>query len=203
MKYIRGILFCCIGFLSLFQVAQGVAESTVLVEVGDKVPDFVIEGADDKSYELGQMKGKVIILVMGPKAKEENSENWVKMLLQTFPPNDSLEIFSVFDMQGIPFFITRNFVIGKIKEIHQKSPVTILMDWEQKVNKLLGADKDETDVLVIAADGVLVSHVAGPYSEDKFQLVRDKLEEILESDSVEEQKEGDKNDAGKTNPMGG
>ncbi|MCK5242658.1 hypothetical protein KAR34_09420 [bacterium] len=135
MKYTLGIVFLCISFLSLFQVAQGVAESTVLVEVGDEVP---------------------------------------------------------------------NFVIGKIKK--KKCPVTMLMDWEQKVNKLLGTNKAETDVLIIAADGVLVSHMAGPYSEEKLQMVRDKLEEILETDGVEEkkeQKEGAETDAGKTNLMGG
>ena len=80
------------------------------------------------------------------------------------------------------------------------------MDWEQKVNKLLGADKDESDVWVIAANGILVSHMVGLYSDDKFRLVRDKIEEILKSSSVEEeneQKEGEKPDVGKPNLMGG
>lgn len=158
------------------------------IKIGDKVPNFVLENTDGKQYELDKMRGKIIILVLGPKKTEENNIKWVKMLLHSFPKSDSLKIFTVVDMRGIPIFITDDFVRGKVKEKQHKHPVTILMDWKQKVNNMLGADKNETNIFIIDANGILVSHQVGTYSEEKLRLLRDKIIDIIESDNSKEKK---------------
>ncbi len=169
------VIIFIMSLLFAFQPIRIFADSNV--KIGDNIPNFVLEGADGKQYKLEQMKGKIIILVMGPKKKEENNNKWIEMLLQAFPKSDSLKIFEVFDMRGIPFFISDNFVRGKIKKMQGEHPVTILMDWDQKVNELLGTDKKETDIFVISQDGVLISHKVGAFSQEKLRLLKDKIKE--------------------------
>lgn len=168
------------GFLVL--IPRVLAEKSE-IRVGDKVPNFVLEDAYEKRYELEKMKGKVIILIMGSKSTEEDINRWVEVLQQTFSNNDSLEIFSVAEMRNIPFFVSKSFIRKKVKEKLKKDnfPLTTLLDWDQKVNKLLDADRDETDIFAIDPDGVLVSHQVGTYSEDKLKLLRKKIEKTLES----------------------
>lgn len=168
------------GFLVL--IPRVLAEKSE-IRVGDKVPNFVLEDAYEKRYELEKMKGKVIILIMGSKSTEEDINRWAEVLQQTFSNNDSLEIFSVAEMRNIPFFVSKSFIRKKVKEKLKKDnfPLTTLLDWDQKVNKLLDADRDEADIFAIDPDGVLVSHQVGTYSEDKLKLLRKKIEKPLES----------------------
>jgi len=175
------------GFLVL--IPRVLAEKSE-IRVGDKIPNFVLEDAYEKRYELEKMKGKVIILIMGSKTTQEDINRWAEVLQQTFSNNDSLEIFFVAEMRNIPFFVSKNFVRKKVKEKLRKDnfPLTTLLDWDQKVNKLLDADRDETDIFAIAPDGVLVSHQVGTYSEEKFRLLRNKIVEILDSDNLKEKK---------------
>jgi len=194
MKNVNFAICCVLGSVLFFPSFAVCASDSLMVKIGEQVPNFVLEGADGNQYELEKMNGKVIILIMGSRKTSENNDRWVKMLQQTFPKDDSLEIFLVFDMRGIPFFISKGFVRGKVKEKQKEHPVTILMDWGQKVNKLLGADKDKTDIFAIDPGGVLVSHQVGTYSEKKLRLLRGKIVEILESDSLKE-KETEESDS--------
>ena len=190
MKFTFRIMLFCLSFLFILQVSSVFAGSKTKVKVGDKVPNFTLEDAYEKRYELEKMKGKVIILIMGTRKTKENNNRWRQMLQQTFSKNNSIEIFTVADMR-IPFFISKSFVREKIKEKIKKGeiPVHFLLDWEQKVNKLLGADKDKTDIFAIDPSGVLVNHQLGAYSDEKFRHLRDKIVEILEFDNLKEKKE--------------
>lgn len=178
MKFtFRKVFFCmsCLLLQSTFTFAASE------VKVGEKVPHFVLEGADGSQYAREQMEGKLIILIMGPKKNEESNNKWAETLLQAFPETERLKIFSIFDMRGIPFFISKDFIRGKVKKIQKNHPVTILMDWDQKVNKLLGADKNGTDIFVLGPNEVLLSRQPGIYSDEKLKLLRKEIIKILES----------------------
>ncbi len=100
------------------------------VKIGDKVPNFIITDANDKEYELEKMRGKIIVLIMGPRSKDENSTWWAEKLDEVYSENDTLNIFTVLDLRGIPFVITKDFVIGKVKEKQEHYAVTLLLDWK-------------------------------------------------------------------------
>ena len=184
-KFLFGIVLMT-SFIFIFCSIVTYAEAKV--NISEKVPNFVLEGTDGEQYELEQMKGKTVILVMAPRKTEDDRNKWVEMLLKSFPQNDSLQIFTVFDMRGIPFIMTDNFVRGKVKEIQDKHPVTILMDWKQKVNKLLGANKKDIEIFIIDAAGVLVSHEVGAYSDEKLILIKDKILKILHTENQKKEK---------------
>jgi len=38
------------------------------LKVGDKAPDFTLQGSDGKTYSLSQLKGKNVVLAWFPKA---------------------------------------------------------------------------------------------------------------------------------------
>lgn len=158
------------SLLFTFQPINIFADPNIMI--GDNIPDFVLEGADGTQYKLQQMKGKITILVMGPKKTEENNNKWIAILQQEFPESESIEIFSIMDMRGIPFFISDDFVRGKVKKMQPEQSVTLLMDWDQKVNELLGADKNQTDIFVISRDGVLIDHQIGAFSREKLKLLK-------------------------------
>ena len=149
------------------------------VDIGEQVPDFTLTDVEDNKYKLEKMRGKIIILVMGPRSKDENNTWWAEKLDEVYSENDTLEIFTVLDMQGIPFMITREFVIGKVKEKQENHAVTLLLDWKQKVNKLLGAEKKETDIFVIDANSILIHYQKGKYSEEALSVVKNKIDEAL------------------------
>ena len=179
MQYKLMIILSLMIF-SIFHSSLIFAE--INVKIGDIVPNFIITDADDKEYELEKMKGKVIVFVMGPRKKSENNNWWVEKINEVYSENDTLKIFTVFDMRGIPFFITKKFVKGKVKEQQEFHSETILLDWDQKVNRLLGAEKTETDIFVIDANGILVYHQKGKYSEEALSVVKDKIDETLKVD---------------------
>ena len=179
VRFVVGFVFI-MNFLFAFHSTDILAAPEI--KIGDKVPNFVLEDPDENLYALEQMRGKVIILIMGCRKTKENNNIWAKVLLQTFPNKDSLEIFSVFDMRGIPFFVTKSFVRGKVKKMQEEHSETILLDWGQKVNKLLGADKDKTNIFVIDSNGILAGHQVFLYSEKKLKLLKEKIMELLEPD---------------------
>jgi peroxiredoxin Q/BCP len=38
------------------------------LKVGDKAPDFKLQGSDGKTYSLAEMKGRTVVLAWFPKA---------------------------------------------------------------------------------------------------------------------------------------
>lgn len=63
----RALRACSIAAL----LASGLATATVRADdlkVGDKAPDFTLQGTDGKTYTLSQLKGKNVVLAWFPKA---------------------------------------------------------------------------------------------------------------------------------------
>ena len=184
MRFTFQIMLFCISFLLLFQPSHVFAESKVDVKVGDKVPNFTLEGSDGKQYELEKMTGKVVVLVIGSRKLNDEEDRWFNKLFNAFESEiegeeSKINIFEVADMRGIPFFITKGFVRGKVKESAKDKKFMMLLDWDQKVNKLLGAYKDKVDIFVIGKRGILIHHQVVPYSEENFLTLKGKIEEAL------------------------
>ena len=183
MKNVSFVICCVLGSMLFFSSFTVCASNSLKVRIGEEVPNFVLEDVDENRYELEQMKGKVVILIMGSKSTEEDINRWAEVLQQTFSNNDSLEIFTVAEMRNIPFFVSKSFIRKKVKEKLKKDnfPLTTLLDWDQKVNNLLGADKDKVDIFAINKKGILTHHQIVPYSKENFSILKSKIEEALKS----------------------
>ena len=155
--------------------------------MGDKIPNFTLEGIDDKQYELAKMKGKVVVLVLGGKKVDEETDRWLLELHNAFKEANkekgNIKIFEVGDMTRAPRFMPKAIVRRLAKKFMQDKkhpfPKIILLDWKQKVHKLLGAEKDKVDIFVIDKKGLLAHHQAVPYSKKNFSILKSKVEEAL------------------------
>ncbi len=47
------------------------------------------------------------------------------------------------------------------------------------MNKLLGAEKKETDIFVIDANGILIHYQIGKYSDEALSVMKSKIDEAL------------------------
>ena len=61
----RPLALLCALLFGGFLMATGFAEE---LKVGDKAPDFKLEGSDGKTYSLADLKGKAVVLAWFPKA---------------------------------------------------------------------------------------------------------------------------------------
>ncbi len=192
MRFTFRITLFCISFLLLLQPSFVLAKSKVKVKVGNKVPNFTLEGMDGKQYELKKMKGKVVVLVMGSKELDEEEDLWEGELHNAFKEEvkkkeSTLKIFEVADMRAVPRFMPKSVVRRLAKKFMQKEnkklpfPKIMLFDWKQKVNKLLGAEKDKVDIFVIDKKGLLAHHQVVPYSKKNFSVLKSKIGETLKA----------------------
>lgn len=190
MRLTFRITIFCVGFLLLFQSSFVFAESKVKVKVGEKMPNFKLEGTDDKEHELEKMKGKVVVLIMGTRKLDKENDRWLHALGAAFKEkiekeNSEIKVFVVADMRGIPRFLPKSTVRRLAKKFmkDEKLPFTkiALFDWKQKINKLLGADKDKVDIFVVDKKGILAHHQVVPYSEENFSVLKSKIEGHLTS----------------------
>jgi peroxiredoxin Q/BCP len=53
---------------TLFACVLGTTMFADELKVGDKAPDFKLQGTDGKTYSLADLKGKTIVLAWFPKA---------------------------------------------------------------------------------------------------------------------------------------
>jgi hypothetical protein len=176
----------CVGLLLLLQSSLVFAGAKV--RVGDKVPNFTLGGTDDKRHDLQKMKGNVVVLIMGSRELDEEEDRWMVALFHTFKEEmekeeGKIQLFDVADMRSVPRFMPKTVVRRLAKQFMQDEalPFTkvMLFDWKQKVNNLLGADKDKVDIFVVDKKGILSHHQVVPYSEANFSVLKGKIEEDL------------------------
>ena len=188
MRSTLRIMLLCISLLMLLQPSSVFAGSEDKVSVGGKVPNFTLEGTDDKQHELEKMKGNVVVLVMGSRELEEEEDRWMVALFHAFKEEMEKEeggitLLKVADMRSVPRFMPKSVVRKLAKKFvrDEELPFTnvMLFDWKQKVNKLLGADKDKVDIFVVDKNGILSHHQVVPFSEANFSVLKCVIEEAL------------------------
>jgi len=195
MRFIFRIMLFCISFLLLFQSSFVFAKSKVKVKVGDKVPNFTLEGTDDKKHELKKMKGKVVVLVFGTRKLDEETDRWLLELHNAFKEaNKEESSLNIFEVVGdMPRFMPKAVVkkLAKKFMLDKKLPFPkiVLFDWGKKISKLLGADEDKVNIFVIDKEGILAHYQAVPYSEENFSALKSIIEETLKSENNDNSKQ--------------
>lgn len=176
-REIEFLAMTSISLLIIFLCAKD-AFGAERIAVGDEVPNFILQDADDNVYEPVRMKGNMVILLMGTRELRGENRQWAAALKETFATKDSVKILMVADMRGIPFFLSKEFIKGRIRS--DKQPVPLLLDWDQKVNQLLGTEEGKINIFVIGSDGLVLHHeTCINYSEEGYSKLQAKIEEFL------------------------
>lgn len=148
------------------------------LKAGSRAPDFMLEDAYGQYYELKKMKGNYVFLIFGNRHLKDENNKWARSLKEHYFGRTDFRIFMVADMRNIPFFVSKNFIKEQISKTG--NPVPLLLDWEQKVNKLYGTDPKKIDIILIDPSGnVLLLQECGTFNQSEFESCLSKLESIL------------------------
>lgn len=153
------------------------------LKVGDKAPKFLLKDADDKEFSLDQILRKekepikVLILIIGDRSTRESGNKWAAEFHKLYEKNKDIVILMIADLRGLPFFVTEGIVKWGVK--HEKTPVTILLDWDGKVNQLYRTERGKSNIVIVNDKGLISLYYKGNYSEEAFKKVTAKIQEII------------------------
>lgn len=152
------------------------------LKVGDPVPEFTLKDAYDKEHSfkllLDKEETKVAVLLMGDRKVRKDANKWARELHKIYGKREDVVLIMLADLRDLPFFATESMVKWGTKR--EKLPVTILLDWEGKVNKLYKTQKKRTDLFIIDSDGKLLYHQVDKYSDETAKKVTAKMQDVLE-----------------------
>lgn len=157
------------------------------LKVGDKAPKFILKDADDKEYSLDQFLKrekdpiKVLILIIGDRSTRESGNKWASEFNKLYEKNKDIAMLMIADLRGLPFFVTEGLVKWGVKQ--EKTPVTILLDWDGKVNQLYKTEKGKSNIVIINSKGIISMYHKENYSDEAFKKVTAKIQEIINEDS--------------------
>ena len=173
------ILLCAAMALASF-TAWGKEEKTL--KIGDPVPEFTLKDANDKEYSFKLMlekeEVKVAVVFMGDRKVREDANKWARELHKIYGKRKDVVLVMLADLRDLPFFVTEGMVKWGTKR--EKLPVTILLDWEGKVNQKYKTQKKKTDLFIIGKNTKLLYHQVDKYSDEIAKKVATKMEDVLQ-----------------------
>ena len=169
MRYIS--YFLIIGLFASASVAadkEGVEEP--ILQVGDPVPDFTLQDAEDQEHALKEMRGKVVFLIMGNRKIREEDDKWGHAFQKHYGEDDRILAYIVADMRSVPAFVPKGFVKRQLKK--NKPPVTLLLDWKGKVHQAYHTQKEKPNLYVIDPEGKLAFHIKSDFDTVTYQKLK-------------------------------
>ena len=169
MRYI--VCFLIIGLFAFASIAsnQEQAEEEPL-QIGEDVPDFTLQDAEDQEHALKKMRGKVVFLIMGNRKIREEDDKWAHAFQQDYRENDQVVAYIIADMRSVPAFVPKGFVKRQLKK--DKPPVTLLLDWKGKVHQTYRTSKKKPNLYIINPEGKLAFHIKSNFDEETYQKLK-------------------------------
>jgi peroxiredoxin len=148
------------------------------LKVGMKAPDFALQDAEDKNYKLKEMKGNVVVLIMGTRKTRKETDKWAMAIKKDYPKREDLKIFMIADMRSVPWFIPKSFIKGFLKK--DKPPATLLLDWDGKTHIGYKTKEKNPDIFIINKVGKIAYRINANYNDEKYQKVESEIEKTFD-----------------------
>ena len=168
MRYIT--YFLIIGLFAFASVASDQEQVEESLQVGEEVPDFTLQDAEDQEYALKKMRGKVVFLIMGNRKIREEDDKWAYAFQKDYQKNDQVIAYIVADMRSVPGFVPKGFIKRQLKK--DKPPVTLLLDWKGKVHQAYRTKKEKPNLYIIDPEGKLAFHIKSNFDEETYQKLK-------------------------------
>ncbi len=168
MRYIS--YFLIIGLFVFASVASNQEGVDEPIQVGEQVPDFTLQDAEDQEHALKKMRGKVVFLIMGHRKIREEDDKWGRAFQVDYGENDRVIAYIVADMRSVPAFVPKGFIKRQLKK--NKPPVTLLLDWKGKVHQTYHTEKEKPNLYLIDPEGKLAFHTESNFDEDTYQKLK-------------------------------
>ncbi len=168
MRYI--VWFLIIGLCAFVSVASDQAQVEEPLQVGEAVPDFTLQDAEDQEHALKKMRGKVVFLIMGNRKIREEDNEWGEAFQKDYRENDRVIAYIIADMRSVPAFVPKGFVKRQLRR--DKPPVTLLLDWKGKVHQAYRTEKEKPNLYIITPDGKLAFHIKSNFNQETYQKLK-------------------------------
>ena len=168
MRYISCFVIIGLFVCPLFASDQERAEKPL--QVGEVVPDFTLQDAEDQEHALKKMRGKVVFLIMGNRKIREEDDKWGHAFQKDYGENDQIVAYIIADMRSVPAFVPKGFVKRQLKK--DKPPVTLLLDWKGKVHQAYRTEKEKPNLYIIDLEGKLAFHIKSNFDKETYQKLK-------------------------------
>ena len=168
MRYIS--YFLIIALFVFASVASDQEQVEEPIQVGEQVPDFTLQDADDQEHALKKMRGKVVFLIMGHRKIREEDDKWGHAFQEDYGKNDRVIAYIVADMRSVPAFVPKGFIKRQLKK--NKPPVTLLLDWKGKVHQAYHTQKEKPNLYLIDPEGKLAFHAESNFDKGTYQKLK-------------------------------
>jgi len=149
------------------------------VRIGDPVPAFTLKDAHNREHSLekllkkGDARDKVVILVMGNREVRKEASKWAVELDKIRRRGKKVAALMVADLRGLPFFVTKGMVKRFIRRANP--PVTVVLDWDGKVNELYKAQRNKVNVFIVDGGGRVCYRKVGSYSDRFVRAIQENV----------------------------
>lgn len=126
-------------------------------KVGAAAPFFSLSDQYDKTLQLSDLRGSVIVLLDADRTGNEFNGAWVRPLVSRYntPQLRKIRVVQIAHLASAPGFM-HNFIKGKfISKDPARPNGPVLLDWQGIVAKAYGFHEDVSNIYVIDAEGIL------------------------------------------------
>ena len=162
MRYVS--YFLIIGLFAFVSTASDQEQVKESLQVGENVPDFTLQDAEDQEHALKEMHGKIVLLIMGNRKIRQEDDKWAHAFQQDYRMNDQVVAYIVADMRSVPGFVPKSFIKRQLKK--NKPPVTLLLDWKGKVHEAYHTEKEKPNLYIINPEGKLAFHIKSNFNDE-------------------------------------
>jgi len=183
--------------IALLLVLPATAKEEERLKIGDPAPKFTLKDADDKEHGLEKLlrkdeeSARIVILIMGDRKVRKDANQWAKKLHELYKEKkEEIALLMLADLRDLPFFVTESMVKWGTKR--EKLPITIVLDWEGKINKLYKTQKGKSDIFIVNSDGKIAYHQVSKYKDDAVKKIQGRIQDLLKQRQLEEDEDEDR-----------
>ena len=153
-------------------------------KVGDTAPDWTLQDAEEKEHNLKQLRGKVVLLIMGNRKIRKEDDKWAEAFQKTYGENEQVVAYIIGDLRSVPGFIPKGFIRSQLK----KNPpaVKFLIDWKGEVHKQYQTEKKKPTLYLISQKGTIAFHRKTNFEPDIYAKLKKEIDRLLETPETEQ-----------------
>ncbi|MBI1924497.1 redoxin domain-containing protein [Candidatus Poribacteria bacterium] len=168
------LIFMLIGLLACTSIAANEETKKDPLKIGDDAPDFTLLDANDQPHSLNQLRGKLILLILGNRKIRQEDDKWARAFQKDYKDNDRVIAYIIADMRSVPGFIPEGFIKNQLKK--NKPPVTLLLDWIGKVHEAYHTQKEKPNLYLIDSEGQIAFYLKSNFNEETYQQLKTVIE---------------------------
>ncbi len=152
------------------------------LKIGMDAPDFALQDATDKNYKLKEMKGNVIVSIMGNRKIRKEDDKWAIAIQKHYSKNEMMKVFIIADMRSVPRFIPKGVIKWRLKK--DKPPATLLLDWKGKTHDVYKTQPKKPNIFIISKLGKIAYRMDANYSDKAYNKLKAEIERALNETDV-------------------